>query len=96
MLQPVLTKNDKKARILIFTVSFVVFAAVVALGKYKIPMNDKFDVHIFARINAVINTLVSILLLAGLMLAKKGKFLQHKKIMITAMVLSVLFLVSYI
>ena len=95
-LQPILTKNDRKARALILTVSFVVFAAVVALGRYKIPMNDRFDVHIFARINAVINTLVSILLLSGLMMAKKGKFVQHKKIMITAIILSSLFLVSYI
>jgi putative membrane protein len=96
MLQPVLTKNDKRARILIFTVSFVVFAAVVALGRYKIPMNDRFDVHIFAKINAVINTMVSILLLVGLMSAKKGKFLRHKRVMIAAMTLSILFLVSYI
>jgi len=96
MLQPILPKNDKKARIFIFTVSFIVFAAVVALGKYKIPMNDRFDVHIFAKINAVINSVVSVLLLMGLMSAKKGKFERHKKIMITAMILSTLFLVSYI
>lgn len=96
MLPPVLAKNDKRARILILTVSVVIFAAIVALGKYKIPMNGQFDVHIFARINAVINTLVSILLLAGLMAAKKGYFLRHKRIMLSAITLSVLFLVSYI
>jgi putative membrane protein len=96
MLQPILAKNDKKARILIFIVSFIVFAAVVALGKYKIPMNDRFDVHIFAKANAIINSIVAVLLLAGLTTAKKGKFQLHKKIMITAMILSVLFLVSYI
>jgi putative membrane protein len=96
MLPPVLEKNDKKARIFIFGVSIVVFAAVVALGKYKIPMNDRFDVHIFARINAVINSVVSVLLLAGLMAAKKRKFLRHKRIMLAALFLSSLFLVSYI
>ena len=96
MLQPVLPKNDKKARIFIFTVSLVVFGAVVALGKYKIPMNGRFDVHIFARFNAVINSIVSVLLVAGLVSAKKGKFLLHKKIMLTAVVLSVIFLLSYI
>lgn len=95
-LTPILTKNDKRARIVILTLSFVVFAAVVAVGRYKIPVNDRFDVHIFARINAVINTLVSILLIAGLSSAKKGQFVLHKKIMITAIILSSLFLVSYI
>ncbi len=96
MLQPVLEKNDKKARILIFAVSFIVFAAVVALGKYKIPMTGKFDVHIFARINAIINTIVSVLLLMGLIAVKSKKFILHKRIMLSAIVLSVLFLVSYI
>jgi putative membrane protein len=46
--------------------------------------------------NAFINTLVSVLLIAGLITAKNGKYDTHKKIMLTAMILSVIFLVSYI
>lgn len=96
MLAPVLQKNDKKAWLLIGVVSFVVFAAVVLLSRIKIEVNLGFDVHAFAAINAVINSLVSVLLVAGLISAKRRNFVVHKKIMIAAMVLSILFLVSYI
>jgi putative membrane protein len=96
MLQPSLTKNDKKARLLIYTVSIVVFAAVVFLSKYKLIIDLGFDVHVFANANAIINSIVAVLLLAGLFTVKQKKYLLHKKIMLSAIVLSVLFLVSYI
>ena len=96
MLQPSLTKNDKKAKFLIYTVSFVVFAAVVFLSKYKLNVNLGFDVHVFAKVNAVINSIVAVLLVAGLLFVKQNKYVTHKKIMLTAISLSVLFLLSYI
>lgn len=89
-------KDDKKARVLIFTFSAVVFAAVVLLSRVKLNVNLGFDVHVFALINAIINSCVAILLIAALLAVKKRKFILHKKLMLTAMVLSVLFLVSYI
>jgi putative membrane protein len=98
MLQPSLTKNDAKAKWLIGIVSFVVFAAVTVLGKYN--LSDKvtlpFDVHIFALINACLNACVAFLLIIGLVTIKQKKYQLHKNIMLFAMVLSVLFLVSYI
>ena len=96
MLQPSLVKNDKKAKLLIYTVSFVVFAAVVFLSKYKLDVNLGFDVHLFAKANAIINSMVTVLLLAGLFTVKQKKYELHKKIMLTAISLSVLFLLSYI
>jgi putative membrane protein len=96
MLQPSIAKNDRKAGWLIGIFSFVVFAVVVALGKIKLEINAGFDVHIFAAVNAVINSLVAIMLVAALVLVKKGKYEAHKKTMMYAMVLSILFLVSYI
>jgi putative membrane protein len=96
MLQPSLIKNDKKAKLLIYTVSIVVFAAVVILSKYKLQVNLGFDVHLFAKANAIINTMVAVLLLAGLFTAKQKNYVLHKKIMLSAIVLSVLFLLSYI
>jgi putative membrane protein len=79
-------------------VSFIVFAAVTVLGKYNLAgkVNLSFDEHIFALINAVINATVGVLLIAGLLTVKNKNFELHKKIMLLAMVLSVLFLVSYI
>lgn len=96
MLTPVLKKNDKQARLLILTVSFVVFAAVVILSRVKLEADLGFDIHIFALINAIINSTVSILLVAGLMAVKQKNYVRHKNIMMSAIVLSVLFLVSYI
>jgi len=96
MLQPLLEKNDSKARWLIGIFSFVVFAAVVTLGAVKIDFHPGFDVHIFAKINAVINSIVTLLLAAALVAVRMRKYVLHKRLMLTAMVLSILFLVSYI
>lgn len=91
-----LTKNDKKARVFIFSFSAIVFIAVSALGKYKLNVNLGFDEHIFAKINAVINSIVAVLLLCGLYCARTGRYTNHKYIMLTAIALSVLFLLSYV
>jgi putative membrane protein len=96
MLQPAFQKNNKLARLLIFTVSFVVFLAVAILANVELKIDLGFNVHIFATINAVINSIVAFLLLAALIAVKKSKFLLHKNLMLSAIVLSILFLVSYI
>ena len=89
-------RNDAKARTLIILLSVIVFGAVVALGRVKLDVQLGFDEHIFAKINAAINSTVSVLLLLGLIAVKNKKYLLHKKIMLSAIILSCLFLVSYI
>jgi putative membrane protein len=96
MIQASLKKNDIKAKWLIGVFSFVVFAVIVALGKIKLDLHLGFDVHIFAAANAIINSLVAILLVAALVAVKQQKYALHKKRMLGALVLSILFLVSYI
>lgn len=96
MLQPSIVKNDSKAKIIIWIVSVVVFAAVAFLAKFKLNINLGFNVHLFATFNAVINSVVAFLLIAGLITVKQKNYLLHKKIMLTSIILSVLFLVSYI
>jgi putative membrane protein len=96
MLAPVWKKNDARARLLIFTFSAIVFAAVVVLGRIQLNLDLGFDVHVFAKVNAVINSVVAVLLVAGLVSVKSRNYLLHKRVMMAAMVLSVLFLVSYI
>ncbi len=96
MLTPVLQKNDSKARIIILTLSVIVFAAVVILNKIQLDVNLPFNPHVFATISAIVNSLVAVLLIAGLVTAKQKNYVLHKKIMMTAIVLSVLFLLSYI
>lgn len=96
MPEPAIQKNDSLARKLIFTVSVIVFAAVVFLSQYKLKTNLTFDVHVFAQINAVINSMVAVLLLAGLLAVRRFNYKLHRNIMLVAIVLSVLFLLSYI
>ena len=96
LLQPAITKNDKQARVLILVFSFVVFAAVSFLTQVKINVNLGFDVHVFAFANAIINSIIAVLLIAALIAVKNGYYLLHKRIMITALILSILFLISYI
>jgi putative membrane protein len=96
VLQPVLRKNDKQAALLIIVFSFVIFAAVSFLTKVKFNINLGFNVHIFALANAIINSVIAVLLVLALIAVKNKKYLLHKRIMLTALVLSVIFLVSYI
>jgi putative membrane protein len=46
--------------------------------------------------NAFINSTIAVLLIAALIAVKKMNYLLHKRLMMTALVLSVVFLVSYI
>ncbi|MBP9741509.1 MAG: DUF420 domain-containing protein [Chitinophagaceae bacterium] len=96
MLQASIQKNDKKASWLIGIFSFVVFAVIISLGRIQLQVNLGFDVHIFAAINAVINSIIAVTLVAALIAVKNKKFILHKKLMFAALILSILFLVSYI
>ena len=89
-------KNDTKAKILIFGFSAIVFTAVVILGRVKLHIQTGFDVHVFAKLNAVINSCVAVLLVSALIAIKIKKQEVHKNLMLTAMFLSVFFLLSYI
>ena len=92
MINPVIKKNDKLAAWLIGTVSVVVFVVVVILGRVKVEVDLGFDKHVFAKINAMINSAVAVLLLLGLWFVKSKKFLLHKRMMMLAILLSVGFL----
>lgn len=96
MLEPVLKKNDTQAKALIWLFSAVVFLVVVSLKYIKLDVDPGFDIHVFATINAFINGTVAILLALALFAVKRKNYVLHKKLMLTSMVLSILFLLSYI
>jgi putative membrane protein len=96
MLAPVIKKNDKQANILIGLFSVIVFVAVTFLSKFTINVELPFDKHVFALINALLNTTVAFLLVVALVAVKQKKYQLHKNLMTTALVLSLLFLVTYI
>ena len=96
MLDAVIKKNDKKARWLIGIFSVVIFCIIAALGRVKLGIDPGFDGHIFAQINAIVNSAVAIILVTALVAVKQKKYLLHKRLMLTAMVLSIIFLLSYV
>lgn len=96
MLQASMLKNDRKAYWLIGIFSVVVFVVVSVLGRVQYKANLGFDVHIFAQINVVINSMVAVLLIVALLAVKSKKYLLHKRLMLTALILSIFFLVFYI
>lgn len=96
MIEASIQKNDKKAYWLIGTLSVIVFTVVVMLSRFKLDIQPSFDVHIFAKIDALTNTIVALLLVAALIAVKQKNYELHKSMMIGAMLLSVVFLVSYI
>ena len=91
-----LQKNDRKASWLILSFSAFIFLAITALERVTLNVNLGFNPHLFALVNAVINTMVALLLLVGLYMAKTRRLTIHRNIMLTAMMLSVVFLISYI
>jgi len=95
-MQPTLQKNDKKAHILIWIFSIIVFLAVTILDRITLEVNLGFDPHIFAKLSAGVNSIVTVLLVIALILVKQKKYELHKKLMMITMILSVLFLVFYI
>lgn len=96
MMQPMLTKNDTKAKVLIWVFSAIIFLAIILLERVKLEVNLGFDPHIFAFLSASVNSLVAVLLLIALWFVKNKNYAAHKNIMLITMALSVLFLVFYI
>ncbi len=93
---PLIAKNDTTVRWLIGIVSVVVFCVVAALPKIHLGVALPFNPHIFATFNAVVNSTVAALLILGYLLVRQKNYVAHKNVMLVAIVLSSLFLVSYI
>ncbi len=95
-MRALIKKNDTLAYSTIGVLSFVVFSAVVLLSRVKLQVDLGFNPHLFATINAAINSTVSLLLVIGVVFVKQKKYEAHKNVMLSAIILSSGFLVSYI
>ena len=63
MLEPILVKNDRRARVVDHPALRSLFLVQWSLlGRVEVPVGGAFDVHIFAKFNAIINSIVSVLL----------------------------------
>ena len=88
--------NDKQFFTLSIVVSVVVFAVVVVLNVLPKPDFVPDFVRHLPLLNACINGTCSLLLLASLYFIRRKNIAAHKKINLTAFLLSSVFLVSYI
>lgn len=87
----ILTKPNR----LIFAVSTILVAAVAVL--YITPkVETGAALDFLPALNAAINASVSVLLITGFLLIRQKKIETHRKVMTASIVLSVLFLVSYV
>jgi len=90
--------SDKAVFRFVMALSIFVFAVVVILNQKVLPRPDVMPgfVSYLPMLNATLNGTCTILLLASLWFIKRKNIAMHKKINLTAFVLSALFLVSYI
>jgi putative membrane protein len=91
------SKNEKKYFLTIVVVSVlipIVVAVLLYLPEEYRPKN--LEVRSFPHINAVLNTLTSFCLVAGFIFIKNKNIKTHRFLMMTAFVLSSVFLVLYV
>lgn len=85
----------KKLDRLAVLLSAVVIALVIFMrGDYKPDLG--FDTTFVPAVNAVVNTLVALCLIVALYYVRQGKILAHRTAIMTAMGLSVVFLLLYV
>lgn len=96
MINATIQKNEPLAKKVIWAFSIVVFLVVVSLKKIHIEVDLSFNPHVFATVNAFTNGTVALTLLLALVAVKMKRYMLHKKLMLFAMVLSFIFLISYV
>lgn len=93
------TPNDALAARLnriAWLLTFAVLGLVAVMRKVRIPLPDGVDFSFLPPIHASINALAACLLIAALIAVKLGNITLHRRLILAAMGLSVLFLLSYV
>ena len=99
MANTILSANDqKKYTRLIWLVSILIPVAVGVLLTPGLipPVSLGFDPYLLPKVNAIINSTVSVLLIAGFLFIRNKQIALHRTAMITAFGLSAIFLVLYV
>lgn len=91
-----LSKDNPKLKLLINIISIVLPVTVAIMFRIKLPIDWPFDVHFLPMTNAIINGLTALVLMGALLAIKQRNVALHTRLVYTAMVLSLLFLVIYI
>lgn len=91
-------KNDKSIKVVIWITTIVICLAVTILQMHIFPVPDTIPAFIFKlpMVNAILNGSCSVLLILSLLAIKKRNIPLHRKLNLTAFLLSSLFLVCYV
>ncbi len=91
-------QNDKTVFKIVLGVSIAVCLIIVVLNQKLIPVPDTFPRFIYKLplVNAILNGSCSILLMLSLWAIKKRNIHLHKKLNLTAFILSALFIITYV
>jgi putative membrane protein len=79
-----------------WVVSALVLGLVVAMQSIRIPLPDGWSTSFLPPFHAAVNALGGVVLVAALVFVRQGRIEWHRRAMLVAMVLSVLFLLSYV
>lgn len=91
--EPELAAKLKKVAWLL---SAAVLGLVLLMRRVKLPVPEGFDVSFLPPIHALVNATAAVVLILAVVAVKQGKVERHKKLMFSALGLSVLFLLSYV
>lgn len=86
----------KKLRVVAWVVSAVVLFLVAAMQRIRLELPAGWDTSVLPPFHAGVNALGALVLVAALVFIKQGRVGLHRAAMMLAMVLSVLFLLSYV
>lgn len=92
------TSNEKAVKLTTYITTIAICVVVTILNQKWIPHPDTFPSFIYKLplLNAILNGTCSVLLIASLLAIKQRNINLHKKLNLTAFILSALFLVSYV
>ena len=87
----------KKLKVAIFVLTLLFWGLVGVMRRpEKIPLPEGVDLSFLPMVNAIINTVVAVLLIVGLIMIKSGNVQMHQRAISAAMICSVLFLLCYV
>ena len=86
----------KKLKIAVWIISSAVLGLVVLMREVKIPLPEGVSLSYLPPFHAILNTLAALSLIMAMVAIKKGKAFLHRKWIYSAMICSLLFLLSYV
>ncbi len=86
----------RKLRIAAWILSSLVLLLVVVMQRVRIPLPEGWSLAFLPPFHAAVNAAAAVVLVLALVFVKSGRILLHRRMMMVAMGLSVLFLLSYV